>query len=319
MATSGVTSFSVNELEVITDALQNLGLYGPGDSISADDVTFCRRKLNMLVKQWTAQIDFAPGLKMWTRRTAYVFLQSGQIEYLLGPTGAPTSEGEYVTTTLTAASPLSDLTLTVASIASIATTNFIGIELDSGAIQWTTVNGAPSGSVVTITTGLTGPAAIGRRVFVYAAKMRRPFEILSAVLRDVHGNDTPLDPNLSLGEYELIPSKSAPGTPGCLYFEAQRTNAKIYLDCAPDDVTNVIRLRYLSYIEDFTTNTGDVDFPAEWLRPLSAQLSIDCAPAFKQAVSPDLTQMRNDSLAIARYAYPAKSTAYFLSDPDCYD
>lgn len=318
MATSGTVTYSQNELTLYTDALQNLGVYGAGETLTADDVALCRRKLNMLVKQWVSQIDFAPGLKLWTRRRAYLFLQDGQIEYDLGPSGDHTAEGEYTTTTLTAAAVTSDTALTVASIADIATTNAVGVELDSGAIHWTTVNGAPSGSTVTLAAGLASSASIGRRVFAYAAKMRRPFEIVSASLRSDNGNDSPMDPNMGVDEYELISRKSGAGTPYRMYFEPRTSNARVFLDCAPSDVTRVVRMVYLSYIEDLTTTTGDLDFPPEWYRPLSAQLAVDLAPAFEVAVSPGLKQLRDDALTMARNAYPAKSTAYFASEPDEY-
>ena len=64
MATSGTTSYSVTELDIITDALQNVGAVGASEtSIDPSDYGVARRKLNMLIKQWAAQIDFAPGLR----------------------------------------------------------------------------------------------------------------------------------------------------------------------------------------------------------------------------------------------------------------
>lgn len=318
MATSGTVTYSPTELELYNDALGNLGVLGGGQTALASDIELCRRKLNLLVKQWVSQADFAPGLKLWSRRRGYIFLQDGQTEYDIGPGGDPSSDGEYVTTTLTANSATSDTTLTVASITGIATTNPVGVQLDDGSIHWTTVNGAPSGQTVTITSGVASAAASGNRVFVYATLMRKPFEIVSAVLRDAGGNDVPMDPALSVEEYEAIPVKSSVADPYRMYFEPRRSQSKVFLDCAPADTTKVIRVVYLSYIEDMTTNTGEVDFPQEWLRPLAAQLSIDLAPSYERQVSPALAQLAAESLAIAKNANPARSTAYFLSEPDAY-
>ena len=319
MATSGTTTFSVNELDIYKDALQNLGILGSGETPSADDNALCRHKLNLLVKQWVAQIDFAPGLKMWTRRRAYVFLQDGQIEYDLPGDKATES---YVTTTLTAASAISDSTLTVDSITGIADEDVIGIELDDGTLQWTTVSGTPSGSTVTITTATTGAAAAGNRVFAYTTALaRQPFEIVSASLRshdDDDVSDAPMDPNLSVHEYELIPNKAGIGQPWQIYYEPKRTATTLYLNCAPADVTQVVRLVYLSKIEDLTANTGDIDLPQEWYRPLTAQLAIDIAPAFQAKVTPELKLLRDESLKMAQHAYPEKSIAYFQSEPDDY-
>lgn len=318
MATSGVTTYSVTETDIITTAFEDAAIYGAGRTISAEDYTLARRKLNMLVKQWVSQTDFAPGLKMWTRRTGWLFMQKSQVEYDLGPSGDECAAETYVATTLASSASGGAGTITVVSAAGISTTMRIGVLLDSGSMQWTTVNGAPAGAVVTLTATLTGAASAGNVVYAYASKVHRPFEIVSAVMRDSDGNDTPMDPQLSLAEYEAIPAKSGLGTPASMYFEAKRTNAVVYLDCAPDDLTSVIRLRYLSYVEDSTATSDTIDFPAEWYRPLAAQLGIDLCPAFRKPAPPELVSLRNESLQIAQNAYPAKSEAYYLSEPDSY-
>lgn len=318
MATSGTTSFSVTENDIITDAYENAAIYGAGDTLGAEDVALARRKLNLIVKQWTSQIDFAPGLKMWCRRRAYLFLQQNQTQYSMGPTGDNIAEGSYTTTTLSAAASQGAGSITVTSITGLSTAMYIGVLLSTGAIQWTTINGAPSGSTVTLTATLTAAAASGARVFAYSSKARRPFDLVTAVRRDTSGIDTPVNTSSLIEDYEAIAEKSGTGTPSSIYFEAQRTNAQIYLDCAPTDMTDVIRIVYRSYVEDSTSTTDDIDFPAEWYRPLSAQLSMDLCPAFKRPVSPELKLMRDESLLIAQNAHPATTTAYFDNSPDEY-
>lgn len=316
-STSGTVTFSVTEIDIIKDALMEIGCLDSIEEPSAADVVLARRKLNLIVKQWTSQLDFAPGLKMWTRRTGYMFLQSGQVQYALGPSGDHATES-YVRTTLSASAAQGAGTITVTSATDIATTYNIGIQLDSGSIQWTTVFGAPSGSTVTLSTALTGPAASGNTVFCYQTKMRRPFELLSGSLRDVDGNDTPVDVNMGLAEYEAIYSKTSEGSPSGLYFEAQLTNAAVYLNCAPEDVTSVLRLPYRSYIEDFSSQSDAADFPAEWARPLVLQLANDCAGPFQVAIPPNLKQNLAEALAMARKAYPERIVAEYQSSPDEY-
>jgi len=318
MATSGTTSYSVTESDIVTDVLTNIGVAEVGQTLQAEDVIIVRRKLNMLVKQWVSQADFAPGLKMWTRRRAYLFLQKNQTEYSIGPSGDECASESYVSTTLAAAASSGAGTVTVASITGLASAQRVGVLLASGSFQWTTINGAPSGSTVTLTATLTGDAALGARLFAYTSKPHRPFEIVSAVRRDTDGDDTPMDPHLSVEEYESIPAKSEDGTPSSFYFEAKRTNADVYLNCAPDTVTDVVRIVYLSYIEDSLATTDDVDFPAEWFRPLSAQLSIDCSIPFSRQVTPEMKATRDEALRMAQNAYPAKSTAFYQSEPDDY-
>lgn len=318
MSTSGTTSYSCTELEIITAVLGKIGVAENGQTLDPGDVQVVRRNLNMIYKQWVAQADFAPGLKMWTRRRAYLFLQKDQISYSVGPTGDECASESFVRTTLSAGASGGASTITVTSASGISSAMRIGVLLSSGSMQWTTVNGAPSGSTVTLTATLTGAASAGAVVYAYTSKPLRPFEIITASLRDSTGDDAPMDPNLSIDEYELIPSKSGTGTPYRLYFEAKKTNATIYTDCAPDDLTKVVRLVFLSYVEDTTSQTQDVDFPAEWYRALVGQCAIDSCLDFSRPVSPELKLYRDEGLAMARNAYPSKSVAYYQSEPDWY-
>ncbi|MDO9402039.1 MAG: hypothetical protein Q7T46_11430 [Polaromonas sp.] len=317
MATSGTVTYSVNELDIMTDAMETIGCKDPLDALRAEDVVTCRRKLNMIIKQWTANIDFAPGLKLWTRRKGYVFLQKDQTVYSLGPSGDNATES-YVDISLAANGAALAGSVTVSSAASLSTAMYMGVLLDTGAFHWTTINGAPAGAVVTLTTALPSAAASGNKVYAYTTKLRRPFEIVTCVRRDTSGNDTPVDPQLSVQEYEAIPDKSTNGSVAGLYFEAARTNAKIYTDCAPDDATDVLRMTYLSYIEDFSAANDDVDLPAEWFRPLSAQLAFDLCPVFQVSVPTGLPLILKESLAMAKNAYPENSTASYQSCPDDY-
>jgi hypothetical protein len=318
MATSGTTAYGVTELDILTSAAVKLGVAENGQAPDVDATTILRRNLNMLMKQWVAQADYAPGLKMWTRRLGYLFMQKSQVVYSLGPTGDEAAADSYVATTLANSAAGGVGTVTVADATGIVSAMRIGILLDSGTMQWTTVSGTPSGAVVTLGAALSSAASSGNAVYVYTSKVQRPFEIVTAVLRDASGSDTPMDPNLSVEEYEAIPSKTSEGTPSRLYFEAQRTNAKVSIDCAPSALTNVIRFKYLAYPEDTTASTQDMDFPAEWFKPLVGQLVIDSAPDFSRAVTVDMKLYRDEGLALARNAYPAKSIAYYQSDPDSY-
>ena len=316
MATSGTVTYSVTEADIIKDALIEIGHLDPDETPTANDIVTARRKLNLIVKQWTSQLDFAPGLKMWTRRTGYLFLQADQTKYSLGPSGDHATE-TYVSTTLSTSEATSSISIGLTAFAGMSASDNIGIVLDDGSIHWTTISGAP-GSTTTIATGLASAASAGNRVFTYTTKMRRPFELLSGVLRDTDGNDSPIDVNLSLPGYEAIYSKGSEGSPSRLYFEAQRTNAVAYIDCAPEDVTKVIRLPYLSYIEDFSAQANDADFPIEWARPLCLQLANDCSRPFGREPKASLKLDLQEALTMARKAYPEKAVLEYQSEPDEY-
>lgn len=317
MATSGSVTYSMTEMDIITDALEEIGAKSPYEPVQAEDIEICRRKLNLILKQWNGNTDYAPGLKMWTRRTGYVFLQKGQVQYSIGPSGDNATES-YVSTSLSVSASTSDGTVTVASATGLSTGMYIGILMDSGSFHWTTINGAPSGNVVTLTAAMAGAASAGATVYSYATKMRRPFEILTCVRRDTESEDWPIGINLLVDDYEAIANKTEEGTPSQLYFEAQRTNSVIYIDRAPEDAREVLRIRYSSYIEDFTSQTESPDLPSEWFRPICAQLAVDISPAYSKPVSAELRAKLNESLTIARRAYPMVTTAEYQNNPDEY-
>ena len=309
MATSGSVDYSTSRDTLIEDALLDAGIIEENEEASATTIAHAARKLNSIVKQWMGTADFAPGLKVWSRSRATVFLQKDQGSYSLGPTGDHAT-ASYVRTTLTAAAAASANSLTVSSITDISASDYIGIELDDGTLHWDTVNGAPSGSTVAITTGLASAAASGRYVYAYTTKISRPLEILYASLRDSDLNDTPLG-EMSLNGYEAIGSKTADGTPTAVLYEFGLTNGTLYTDVQPDDVTSQIRLVYLRPIEDFDASTDEPDYPQGWYRPLQAQLTIDLCIAYNRPVSAELKNQRDEALAMAQSQFAETTDIYF--------
>lgn len=319
MATSGTTSYSVTELDIITDAMQDAGIIGAAEtSIDSADYAIARRKLNMLIKQWVSQIDFAPGLKMWTTRRGFLFLQANQVAYSLGPSGDECAADSYVTSTLASTASGGAGTITLVSATGFAASMRIGVLLDSGAFQWTTINGSPAGNVVTLTATLTGAATAGARVFAYTSKVHRPFEMVTASMLDTNGDEMPLRVHTVVEDYEAISNKTEVGDPQELYFEGQRTNAKVYVDCQAQDLTEVVRFVYRSYVEDMSATTNDVDFPAEWYRALSAQLAIDVCIPFSRPVTNEMRERAAQALLMAKNAYPERITAEYQNCPDDY-
>lgn len=80
-----------------------------------------------------------------------------------------TSTGEHQVifrfdTALSVAAVATNATITLSAVTGIATGDSIAILLDDGTTHFTTVNGAPSGSVVTLTVAMPSAAAIGNNV-----------------------------------------------------------------------------------------------------------------------------------------------------------
>lgn len=301
---SGSINFSVNANDIVTQACKELGTYN-GGSINAAQLSDGLFKLNCLVKQY--QAGLLPGLMEFSRKRAYLFPQKAQAVYSLGTDKATNS---YIETTLSATSPTSDTTLTVTSITGITANQTIGVLLDTGYVQWTTVSGSPSGSTVTIATGLTSQATSGARVIAYTTTLERPLRILEAAVRNTDNVDVLLAP-ITLKTYESLANKSAEGTPLRFYQESQIETLDLYFDYAFSDADQVVRLVYLSTIDDFDESTDTLDYPQEYFRFLYYALAIDWAPACRAVVSPELQANFNQSFELVQRLNPEVSDEYF--------
>uniref|UniRef100_A0A6M3J3D4 Putative tail protein n=1 Tax=viral metagenome TaxID=1070528 RepID=A0A6M3J3D4_9ZZZZ len=273
MATSGSYDFSVNCQEIIKGALRLIGAIATGETPSAAELSDGKEALNMMIKAWQAE-----GIGLWLNREATLFLEYAERSYNLGPTGDHCSVA-VVKTEMKVAAASGAGTIDVDSITGISDGDYVGIELDDGTLQWTTVNGAPAGDTVTLTAGLTDDAAVDNHVYTYTSKIPRPIEVIEA--RRVYADDTevPLQ-DVSRAEYMALSNKTSAGPPIQVYYDPQLTNGVLYVWQACDDVQERIRMTVKLPVEDFDANTDDADFPPEWLRALKFNLAVEIAPEY---------------------------------------
>lgn len=315
MATSGTVTLATNRDEIIELAMKVIGKLGEGETATAEEVSDCGKLLNFMCKQWVGKADFAPGLKLWKRRRGDLFLSSTTGVYSLGPSGDHFSETTYKRQ-LTAASPAADTTLTVDSITNASASDNIGVVLDDNTIHWTTISGAPSGTTITLASGIPAGknAASGNWVFNYTSKAQRPQLIETMVLREVTDTDTPVD-KLTLESYQALPTKADPDTTGTItaaYYEASLTNGTLYTDVGGAvDVTDRLHLVYLEPIENFDAAADEPEFPMEWYLPLVWGLAQQIAPMFNAPWTPEMQANLGMALASAREQYPETSQLYF--------
>jgi len=326
MATSGSVDFNATRDSVIQEALENLGVMQAGDTTSSasftDHSTGMARLLNGLVKQYAHPADGSPGIQVYHLKRAYLFLQKGEGTYTLGPTTTATGAtnkwaSSYVGTTISADEAAGQTVLTVVDNGTITNGDRIGIELDTGYMQWTTVNGVPTDNGatidVTITVALTSAAKAGNRVFTYATanQGRRPLEIKFASVRDANNEDLPLE-SMLLNQYEGIAQKLTEGTITSYYYEGTLTDGTLFFNCEVNDVTDVVRIVYRSVPEDLDAAANDIDFDQVWIRPLGWALTLEACGRFGQeARAGYFKTMRDEALTIARNANPETSDLYF--------
>jgi hypothetical protein len=282
----------------------------------------------MMVRQWMGNTDFAPGLKVWTRKRADLFLGNAQYTYALGQTGDNWCESttglqypvSYGQTQLSSSFAQGATVLSVLAAAQFNILDFIGIQVGSD-IFWTTVlNFNASNNTVTIPSpGLpSGGAQQNGYVWNYTKKGVRPLTVISCVLRDIFANDTPID-FMTVERYESLPTKTAPtniADPTAILYESQfknqYPNGRLYLDVGgAQDVTKHLHLVYLAPTENFV-NPGDApDYPQEWYRPLVLGHGKDICGMFDCEFTQDMQDNLQEALAIAKQTDPATTDIFF--------
>jgi len=268
MATSGSINYSVTRDDIITEALEQMGVLGEGQSPSTDQLTSMSRTLNMMVKAWQAD-----GLNLFTVQKTYLFLQKNQNQYSLSSSTSDHYTTSFYRTTIDGAVSSGASSIVVDDATNISDGDYIGIKLDGGSLQWTTVNGAPVGSTVTLTAALTDDVSDAVTVYTYTTKANRPMKIMNQVIHDsVSGYETPID-RVSRNEYITLPLKTSDGQVNQIYYDPQVGTGVLYVWPETDSVDDYLVLWTQRTIEDFDSATDDADYPQEWYLPLALNLA----------------------------------------------
>jgi hypothetical protein len=238
----------------------------------------------MMLKHWQAE-----GIGIWMLRDIYIFLAENTVEYDMGSSGHFTYS--MVSTQLSSAGAVGGTSIDVDSITGISSGDYIGVELDDGTLQWTTVDGAPAGTTITLSAALTDDAAIDNYVFAYISKASRPLEFIDDTMRLVQEDGTELPMRMiSRSEYMAIPDKDSLGTPNQAYYDRQLTTGKLYIWQAPTEVSEYIKATVRIEIDDMDSSTDDFELPKEWLRALKWNLASELLPEYMPIVGNDQTE-----------------------------
>jgi hypothetical protein len=312
MATSGVYGFYVTRDDIVREALLNLKKIDGIDPIEPTLMADCVRKLNLLVKQWQGRADFAPGLKVWTRKTGHLFLNTTPGAYMLSHTTTGWAYDPLQTTT-TAPLAAAATGVQVSSITGMTIGDKVGVQLDTGALFWTTI--ASFGTLtINLSSGLPSSSATGNVVFTYTSTPQFPLVIESATLRDVNYADTPLN-IMQRRDYDFLPNKADPtnvGDPTAILYETNLGYGNLVVDVgACTDTSKRIVLTFMESVQDIVNNTDVPYYPQEWYRPLCWALAKECAPMLNAKWGPECESNYTDSLGIAKHKDPEVETRYF--------
>ena len=323
MATSGSFNYSLTAAGLIAASYEDLGVVAPGVTVPTPLSTLALTRLNMLGKQLQGNSDMAPGLKIHTRQRITLLLAKGQQTYTVGPAsgdsrastlmGRTTVATAYVSGTSLVVAANTDTTSYPGTTISMTSADFIGVQLDNGTIAYTTMNGTPGGTTVTLAGGLSSGAAVGNYVWWFTARAQRFPLLEAAVLRDANFNDVPLQIYRQVQEYEYgVANKLADGTPTAILVEPMYLNTRIICNSQPTDVTKTIVMTVLYPAEDYDATTDDIAFPQEYLRFLSDELGFMLSRVVGRW-TPQMEANRKESAAWARSLNPENSVAYFQS------
>lgn len=275
-------TFAITRDDIIKYALQTVGAIGEGDTPSATQLTESAWKLNTLVKVWAAE-----GMPLWDIRTGYVLPTTGTNSINIGGTTSNVVS-TYVTFTLTAPALVNATTLTVSSITGISSGDQIGIELSNQTMFWTSVNGAPSGSTVTITSGLSSPASSGANVYTYTGSTQaitRPLRIIDAFIYNTPANSRRQINVITKQQYMSLGGATNAGVPNQVYYDPQLGTSVFYVYPRFSGGDNLVQITYHKEFDDFNSGSDNPDFPQEFYLPLMLALASLEAPKYGLSIS----------------------------------
>lgn len=275
MATSGSINLTASRDDVITEALELLGVLPEGDVPNAAQLTSCARTFNYMIKALQAD-----GLNLFAMQQQYLFTQADQSAYTLNGSTTDHYTTRFVETALSADAVSGATSITVDLITGILDADKIGVYQSDGTVHWTTVSGAPSGSTVTLAAALTAAANTDAVVYAYTAKAGRPMRLLEATVHHAASNtDIPIFVG-SRTEYFSQTDKATDARVNTVYFDPQVATPKLYVWPQSDDERDYLKLYVQRTLEDLDAATDEVDFPQEWFLFLSYRLALLIAPKY---------------------------------------
>lgn len=295
MATSGSINFTLTRDNLITLALQDIGVLRDGGTPTSDQVTYCSYKLNMLIKHWEMK-----NLHVWSTAEASMFLTSGVNKYTLSGSTANSAGDNTIKTTLSAAASSTSWTCT--TVTGMNVSDNIGIVLDSGSLYWTTITAINTTTkIVTVNTAASSAASSGAVVYAYTSTATKPLRILSVRHSDSAGNERIVQMK-GRDDFMSIPVKSSPGPVNACFYTQGRDAGTMYVYLTPDDSSNSLNYSYARTIEDFDSSSDNADIPQEWLRALLLNLEVDICPHYGKDLHkqmPDLQRLAQEAISEA--------------------
>lgn len=282
----GTTTYPFGQpvYQLIAGALRLCGAVGPQDVPRLGLVENGFVALNAMVQAWQAS-----GIHVWAEEDCTLFMQPGQVRYLLGA-GSPdaaTVSSQWVETTTATMADAGAAQIAVESAAGMAVGDQIGVWPESGRIFWTTISSA-AGATITLAQPLPSQALLGTRVVSFQTALIRPLRVPGA--RRYHfappggqAIEIPVVPMARL-DYANVPNKNTPGTVTQFFYDPQLGAGVMHVWPAPSDNRNALKFTAQRPLTTFANLTSAPDFPDEWLAAMRWNLAVELWPEYNGAV-----------------------------------
>lgn len=258
------TTFNLTKTNIIKRALQLINVIDLDATPDSNQYNYASDVLNLMIKKWEAQ-----GINLWKRRLGYLFTAKDTSSYSLGTSGTNATLS-YVSTTISTTEALGQTTLSVTSSSGMTANDYVGIELDDGTRQWSTISSVPNSTSIIIADALTDSATAANTVIAYTTKISRPLRIIRGTTLDL-ANSNQEAPIRGIGhdEYFDLPIKTSGGRANQFYYDKLLSGSTpytgtLYLYPRPDDVNVIITFSFQEPLSDITNTTDYADFPQEW-------------------------------------------------------
>ena len=215
-----------------------------------------------------------------------------------------------VKTEVATAASSGDTNIVVDSITGITDGDYLGIELDDGTVQWTTVNGVPSGSTIVAAVVLTDGVAVDNHIYTYTTKAQRPLEIIEGRRISGDGISTPLL-QISRNEYMALSDKSNSGIINQIFYDPQLTNGALFVWPTCADVQDTLELTIKKPITDFDSSADDGEFPVEWTMAIVSNLAVLIGMENGIPLNAQLGRLAESSKFMARTFDDEKTSVFF--------
>lgn len=269
--------------DLINDALRTANITGTDMPVEESDFANGFTCLNDVLFAMQAE-----QIHIWTETEAFLPMTANTQVYTLGVSGDHCfTDYKYTTVSVIALSGAT--TIDVGSTAGMTAGDNIGIELDDGTRQWTTIDTVTDSDTLVLDAALTDDVSVGATIYTYTTGIDQPVRILSARYADSATTDEMPSSQISRDEYFNQPSKSTTGAMNSWYYSRQLSAGKFYVWPVAANVRNLIRFTFIKpqYIpEDQSEN---ILIPPEWYLPLKLKVAAELGLIYR--VDPEVQVM----------------------------